>query len=504
MRIRTLSALALTWLALVQPTEVASSANEWSLVTGGIEYREFVLSGPRRAYVARMDRSQPNLVIDSMVARGQLASGTETVSAMAERYDGTVVPWNGSWQQIGRVAVAINGIFYNPATGTPETGMIQSGWYIKRFDDLGGGSGFAWTGEREAFLGGCVSHEESKQMVRFVGSGAYLWIQALNTKRPPAGIGLFTPQYGPHTPPQDSGIELLVEMSAPAGIVPPPRGSYGTIREIRVETGQTPIPFDHVVLSARGSSADLILAKARVGGQVLISHELQHMQRDCRTANDWDWSRTFASIGGSFYFLNDGEIDPYTENQGAVMRNPRTMVCFNDDHVYFVVVDGRSGHSIGMTADEMGLFCRDTLGADWGINQDGGGSSAMWVNGRLVNRPSDGAERPVANGLMMLVLEPAELSSTLSAGQAVEVIQPTEVRLGPGSGYASVGNVPGGAHGIVLPHPNGLNGVQVRGAHWWRVAFDEVQGWAPEYSLQGESNWVVRVREMLESIRREP
>ncbi len=500
MRIRTLAALAVTWLALLQPTEIALSAEVWSPVTDGIEYRQYLLPGPKQAFVARMDRSNPNLVIDSMVAQGQLASGTETVSGMAQRYDGQVVPWDHSWQQVGKVAVAINGIFYDPNTGIPETGMIQSGWYIKRFDELGGTSGFAFTGERETFLGGCIAHEESGQKVSFLGTGEYLWVQELNTKRPAAGVGVFTPQFGPQTPPQGTGVELLVEMTEPAGIVPQPRGAEGYIRQIRLEQGETPIPFDHIVISARGSSAKLIRENTWVGQRISVSQELMHLERDCRKSNPWDWSRTFASIGGSFYFLTDGEIDEYSDNAGAVIRNPRTMVCFNDDYIFFAVVDGRqSGYSVGMTADEMGQFCRDELGADWGINQDGGGSSAMWVNGQLVNRPSDGAERPVANGLMMMVLEPAEQSTKLSTGQSVETTAAVEVRLGPG-GYPSIASLPEGSRGIVLPHINGLNGVEVRGSYWWKVAFEDVQGWVQQDRLHGLPNWAIRIQEILDSL----
>ena len=39
------------------------------------------------------------------------------------------------------------------------------------------------------------------------------------------------------------------------------------------------------------------------------------------------------------------------------------------------------------------------LGAVQALNFDGGGSSSMVLNGRVVNRPSDGAERSVSMGL---------------------------------------------------------------------------------------------------------
>ena len=37
------------------------------------------------------------------------------------------------------------------------------------------------------------------------------------------------------------------------------------------------------------------------------------------------------------------------------------------------------------------------------INFDGGGSSAMWVSDRIVNRPSDGVERPVGDHLAVVL-----------------------------------------------------------------------------------------------------
>lgn len=54
----------------------------------------------------------------------------------------------------------------------------------------------------------------------------------------------------------------------------------------------------------------------------------------------------------------------------------------------FVVVDGRSrGYSRGMTLNEFAdLFVE--LGASEAYNLDGGGSSTMYFNGRVVNQPS--------------------------------------------------------------------------------------------------------------------
>jgi hypothetical protein len=67
-----------------------------------------------------------------------------------------------------------------------------------------------------------------------------------------------------------------------------------------------------------------------------------------------------------------------------------------------VVVDGRqSGYSAGMTLRELADLMV-SLGAREAVNLDGGGSSEMFLNGLVANRPSDGAERLVSSALVVL------------------------------------------------------------------------------------------------------
>jgi exopolysaccharide biosynthesis protein len=44
-------------------------------------------------------------------------------------------------------------------------------------------------------------------------------------------------------------------------------------------------------------------------------------------------------------------------------------------------------------------------GCTYAMNLDGGGSSTLWLGGRIMNSPSDGQERKVANGLIVIVTE---------------------------------------------------------------------------------------------------
>lgn len=79
--------------------------------------------------------------------------------------------------------------------------------------------------------------------------------------------------------------------------------------------------------------------------------------------------------------------------------HPRTAIGTTSDGMtmYLVVADGRREGVPGMTLARLAAFMRDELGVCSAMNLDGGGSSAMWVRDAVVNRPSDGSERRVAN-----------------------------------------------------------------------------------------------------------
>lgn len=85
-------------------------------------------------------------------------------------------------------------------------------------------------------------------------------------------------------------------------------------------------------------------------------------------------------------------------------RAPRTAIGLSEDGktLILAVVDGRSLTSRGMTLGELADFMRKA-GAFTAINLDGGGSTAMVQRAgekqSVLNTPSDGAERPVANVL---------------------------------------------------------------------------------------------------------
>jgi hypothetical protein len=527
----------------------------WQIIAPGIDYRQFRLPDPNNVFVARMERANSDVTLESSLAQGKLAEGFETISSQARRYDQTINYWGRKWGDRNRVVVAINGDYPEVEVqddGTriiypqPQHGQIQSGWYIKRYPDANevtSGNGFVWDLDRSAYVGECVTHPPDKQYITFPSSYTKTF-DGVNVPRQKDQLIIYTPQYNSNTGTDDTGIEILVEMERPTSILFGQERAAGYVREIYDKQGSTPIPFDHIVLSAHGTARSVLLNQnLQLGDKIAVSQRV----KNCDTSLPFDWLDSYASVGGDFYFLQDGAIHSFSTDAGATARHPRTAIAYNDQYVYFIVVDGRDPwHSIGMTINELGKFAKNTLEASYGIAEDGGGSSTMVVNGVVKNNtfcnnvfckgqiflplvissgsntgsnqsgndvsrspsapptplpdPENGAygntgalemdpntgvmQRALVNGMLMVVVEPITQTETFTTSQSVQLYSSANLRLGPGTNYASLGTLPVGKSGKIQDDSHGLNGVLATGYNWWKVDFGGgLVGWMNEQSL---------------------
>ncbi len=111
MRFRRISHLFILILFILYPTGMVLSAPEnepespdaWSAVAPGIEYQKYHVGKPTyprdiNIFVARMDRSNLGVAIESSIAQGRLSGGTETIGGMAARYDQAINYWGETWE----------------------------------------------------------------------------------------------------------------------------------------------------------------------------------------------------------------------------------------------------------------------------------------------------------------------------------------------------------------------------------------------------------------------
>ena len=86
----------------------------------------------------------------------------------------------------------------------------------------------------------------------------------------------------------------------------------------------------------------------------------------------------------------DGEItvDYGDEVERAQVTNPRTAFgVISPLHFLFVVSDGRTDESVGLSLLELAQLMKE-LGCSTAYNLDGGGSSTIWFNGKVLNQPT--------------------------------------------------------------------------------------------------------------------
>ena len=105
------------------------------------------------------------------------------------------------------------------------------------------------------------------------------------------------------------------------------------------------------------------------------------------------------ALGAGRILMQDGK----TPDVGPAdqPRHPRSLIGWNREHFYFLVLDGRQeGLSIGMSYPEMAALAKDYSCTD-AVELDGGGSSTLWATGKILNSPSDGRPRAIANGLIL-------------------------------------------------------------------------------------------------------
>lgn len=93
--------------------------------------------------------------------------------------------------------------------------------------------------------------------------------------------------------------------------------------------------------------------------------------------------------------LENGEIAVGTNEEAgqAMASNPRTAIGIIDKNHYIIVVsDGRTSESKGLSLYQMAEVMK-SYGVKTAYNIDGGGSSTLYFNGQVINKPTTGGNK---------------------------------------------------------------------------------------------------------------
>ncbi|MFN0157390.1 MAG: phosphodiester glycosidase family protein [Bacteroidota bacterium] len=374
------------WLA-TQPLP-ARGGSSVEVIRPGVIHRTIVdRDGPWSIHVVEINVGHPELRIESACAEDRLF-GRETVSSIAIR--------KSNADQY--VAVAINGDYFNPGTGEAQNNHIVGGSFVKAFRSRGHRPEFVDIPNSQF----AVTHDGRPLIEQFMFDGSVLGraglsiaLAGVNIIPRRGGVVLYNRYFGKQTPVPDGltkTSELTVRIARTAGdtmICTSIENSISPEGGIIPEGGLVLTEYGGEILSTQSNEDSLRIVLAMLPDSGPLKELVGGWPRIVRN-------------GKNVFKQSDFPEDPRATIFSK--RHPRSGVGFSSDSttLYFITVDGRQQRTVGMSLSEFAdLMIR--LGIYQGLNLDGGGSTTLVINGRVVNSPSDPTgERAIGNCLLLV------------------------------------------------------------------------------------------------------
>ncbi|MFM7188385.1 MAG: phosphodiester glycosidase family protein [Armatimonadota bacterium] len=221
----------------------------------------------------------------------------------------------------------------------------------------------------------------------------------------------YTSQFGTQTLKLENRYWLLLDV--PDGSLHV--GSLTASVTITDNIPQIELSPTRIAIAVSQQAYDLLRPVITDGAMATVTCELVPIDADAPQGVD-----ITDAVTGAPRILTNGKVDVRYKQEKmsesfSSVRHPRTAVGIRPDgSVILVTVDGRQAElSRGATLPELaGILIAN--GATQGLNLDGGGSSVAVARNLVVNSPSDGSQRPVADALLVTGELPMGLPDTFS------------------------------------------------------------------------------------------
>ncbi len=279
-----------------------------------------------------------------------------------------------------RALVALNGGYFGLGTGPSLGTVVINGEWIR--PPINGRACLCLTRDGRLF----IENLRLNATVQ-IGQRVALPVAELNTRNQPLGLTVFTPQWVGEVP-----VKPTTQWAALI--------SAGKVTAV-LTASPGAVPSDGVIVVANGPLAAELGATVQEGEPAEVKFEtIPPVPNLLHALGAGPW----LVKGGQIHVTNEAE--KFTGRLFAEAtptgRSPRSAIGLTrEGKLLLVVIDGRNPHhSYGATLWEASEVLKE-LGAVDALNLDGGGSTTLVVNGRVVNVPSSGAERRVANALVV-------------------------------------------------------------------------------------------------------
>ena len=163
------------------------------------------------------------------------------------------------------------------------------------------------------------------------------------------------------------------------------------------------IPENGFVVSGPKSKIDEFLTENIQQKKFFKNKKENVVTLDIKTNPNWEDVNHI--IGGGPFLVKEGNIYvDYIEEKFKPItgRNPRTAIGYTKEgNLIMATIDGREETSIGAGLYELAKIMK-SFECEYAMNLDGGGSSTMQINGRIVNNPSIKGGIAVSNAVALI------------------------------------------------------------------------------------------------------
>ena len=347
---------------------------------------------PLTIHVMEIDLTNPYVDIETCLS-GDSAVATERPSSMYIRND------RPGHDMIG----STNGDFYQYVDPI-EIGIPRSGQFRKNecVTNPVGRASFVLTPERVPYIDrvdfrGTLTKGETSTRIHAVNMQRLEWEDTKGDF-----LLLYTNSYGKYTHKTSGGTKAIIRPKSGQLFFSANKNIECVVETVFDNPGISPIPENAAVLYGVGAS-ETYLKTLSAGDEVTV-----FLKTDLRSQPGLltDFKE---QMGGSNDIVLQGGQSDAGQSGAATGEHPRTGMGISQDKktVYMVVIDGRQAISGGVSLQDFGEVFK-VLGAWDAVNLDGGGSSCMYIRNEIKNSPSDGKERAVGNGVLVVSNAPED------------------------------------------------------------------------------------------------
>ncbi|MDQ3633182.1 MAG: phosphodiester glycosidase family protein [Acidobacteriota bacterium] len=381
--------VSLSFVSPAPSEAIHTSGIKFKSVKDGIEYAEAIRiidKQPVKMNLLRLDLSKVRL---DVVHAKDKAIGTETVSEMAKNHKAFAAINAGFFRLDGSV-------FAGDSAGILQIdGKLLSESYKNRIA-LG-----IINGKKKTEVE--IGHLQSTSTVQF-GIDSKFTFSGINRERKGDEVIVFNPNFNKTTLTDSSGTEIIL--------------SKCSIRCNKVEIfenkGNSIIPSDGFVISIGKNATDKAntirqiasVQKNSKKSSLGITRLLSNLKTTSSTSQSLFESAEDITNGVP-QLIKNGKIEitweqEKTSKSFVETKHPRTAVAkLKDGKFLMITVDGRSEESGGIGLEDLAKILLE-LGATDAMNLDGGGSTTMFLDGKVVNKPSDKeGERKVSDAILV-------------------------------------------------------------------------------------------------------